>query len=546
MSEKIKVGIILQETIIEQWIFKTIERLRMTDFADIVLVLNPENSDKNSEKNPSLIFRMHEIIDSILYSGRYSYNTLIECSALIKDVPVISYSEAESFQRNVNEIETRISSAWPELEILLNFSNQAVPDTLLKRSKYGLLTFKVGRNGSPGNSNAAYYSLVTHQPEIECFVTLASIGENEIVVCRSSVSKFSNSIHINLNRVLGLAELLIPRVVRWLCQKDRRLMNKLARETSPDIAPALTVFDSPSSYEALKNLIRIQMRSLKKKVFYLDNEYWFLLFSQNDQFNPLNGSFKEFLKLKPSKDCYWADPFLVYEQGKHYLFIEEYSYRTGRGHLAVLQPDGEGHFQQSEVILKAPYHLSYPFIFKYEDTFYMIPETKAERVIQIYRCRNFPGDWEFVTNLMEDVAAADTTVFYYKNRWWLFTSIDMLNNPEISFGELFLYYSDDLFAGKWTSHPLNPVVTEIRQSRPAGRIFEHNGMIIRPSQDCSGGYGKAVNLNQIIMLTESEYEEKIITRFAPDSNSELAGMHTFNSSHGFYVLDACILRKRFN
>jgi hypothetical protein len=175
----------------------------------------------------------------------------------------------------------------------------------------------------------------------------------------------------------------------------------------------------------------------------------------------------------------------------------------------------------------------------------MIPETKSEKVVQIYRCTNFPDNWEYVTNLMENVAAADTTVFYYRNKWWLFTSIDILNNTDIGFGELFLFYADDLFSGRWQSHPQNPIVTDISQSRPAGRIFELNGTLIRPSQDCSGGYGKAVNLNQIVKLTEMEYEEKRTRRLAPDWDPNLVGMHTFNSDHGFYVLDVCTPRKRF-
>lgn len=546
MSEKIKIGIILQDILVEQWIFKVIERLFKSDFAEILLILNKGSQNNDVDKKSSLIFRFHEFLDGWLYRGRYSYNSLIDSSSLVKNLPPVSFFEAEDSFSPTNAMETSFTWGLTKPDLLLNFSQYTVPGKLLKLSKYGLLTFKVEQDGYPGSSKAAYHSLVNSRPEIEGFVTLISDGEDEKVVCKSSVSTFSNSVHINLDRVLGLAELLIPRVVEWLYLKDERLMKKLDGEPSVNCSPALPVFYSPSPYEALGNLIRIQLNSLRKKLLYLDNEYWFLLIRRSDHFDPLNDKYTEFQKLNPPKGCYWADPFVVSEQGMHLLFIEEYSYKTGRGHLALLQPDMDGQYRKSKMILKTPYHLSYPFIFKHDGTYYMIPETKSEKVIQIYRSKNFPEGWEFVTNLMEKVSAADTTVVYYSNKWWLFTSIDMLNNPAISFGELFLFYADDLFSGKWRSHPQNPIITDINQSRPAGRVFEHDGKLIRPSQDCSGGYGKAVNMNLIVTLNETNYEEKKITRISPDWDSKLIGMHTFNSDSGFYILDACKLRSRIS
>ena len=545
MKEKIKIGIIIQETIVEHWIFKVLDKLFKADFAEIVVIFKAGRQDQILENKPSKVFRFHETLDSWLYRGRYDYNSLIDCSALFGRAHVMFLEQPELFSRHFNEVEATIALEGIEPDILLNFSQEAVSGQLLKLAKYGVLTFKVEGQCCPGSPTTAYYSLIAGKPEIECYVTLTKDDAPETVVCRSSVAIFSNSIHINRNRVLGLAELLIPRAIELFFLKDDRLMSKINRNTSNNYLTALPDLKSPSSFEALKNLIRIQIHSLKKKVLYLDNENWFLHYRNSDTFNPLTGRYDDFLRLEAPSGYYWADPFVVYEQDKYYLFVEEYIYKTGRGHLAVLKPDDKGLYGKSEVILKKPYHLSYPFVFKYDGEYFMIPETKSEKVVQIYRCTNFPDNWEYVTNLMENVAAADTTVFYYRNKWWLFTSIDILNNTDIGFGELFLFYADDLFSGRWQSHPQNPIVTDISQSRPAGRIFELNGTLIRPSQDCSGGYGKAVNLNQIVKLTEMEYEEKRTRRLAPDWDPNLVGMHTFNSDHGFYVLDVCTPRKRF-
>jgi hypothetical protein len=72
--------------------------------------------------------------------------------------------------------------------------------------------------------------------------------------------------------------------------------------------------------------------------------------------------------------------------------------------------------------------------------------------------------------------------------------------------ETFLYFSDRLDTG-WTPHPRNPVVSDVRRARPAGRPFLYNDLVIRPAQDCSGRYGSKVVFNAVEVLTPDDYEE---------------------------------------
>jgi len=544
-SARIRIGIILESAIVEKWTFKVLERLRTTDFIEVIYIICPSQNKSGEENLPSLMFRFHQLLDSWLYKNRFDYNRLIDCTEAIKGSVMINIDQSGNPDSHVIIPHGLSRSQDKDLDLLINFTSHEVPQYLMAETTLGVLSFNIEGKRYPGNREAAYLSLASRRPEIDCHVSLTIDGYQEQTVVRSSVSTFSNSIHINRSRVLGLAELLIPRAVRYFYEmkKDGRPLQKeapLQKEPASGIQ-----FHPTSSFAALINFIGIHFRSLRKKLFYLNNENWCLLYKWDSPTESLRGEYSDLENLLPPEGFYWADPFAVLEAGKIFLFVEEYPYETCRGHLAVIRQDESGSFGESTVILKKPYHLSYPFIFKHEGEYFMIPETKAERVIQLYHCSNFPEKWEFVTNLMENVAAADTTVFFHRDKWWLFTSLDILNNPEINFGELFLFYTDDLFSGHWISHPNNPVVSEISKSRPAGGIFETDGMLIRPSQDCSGGYGKAVNLNHIVRISETEYEETTIKRIAPDWNPEMVGMHTFNYTNGFYVLDACKLRKRF-
>jgi hypothetical protein len=98
----------------------------------------------------------------------------------------------------------------------------------------------------------------------------------------------------------------------------------------------------------------------------------------------------------------------------------------------------------------------------------------------------------------------------------------------------------------WTPHPSNPIITDVRTARPAGRIFIHDQKIYRPSQDCSGSYGKAFNLNEITILNEREYSEKMISKIGAKSESGQAGTHTFNFDENITLIDVYTFCKRFS
>ena len=97
---------------------------------------------------------------------------------------------------------------------------------------------------------------------------------------------------------------------------------------------------------------------------------------------------------------------------------------------------------------------------------------------------------------------------------------------------------------RWESHPLNPIVSDVRTARPAGKMFVRDGKICRPSQNCDGRYGIGFNLNHVTKLTESEYEEVLLCDIKPDWDKKLKGTHTLNFDKDFTVIDVYSFRKR--
>jgi hypothetical protein len=250
-------------------------------------------------------------------------------------------------------------------------------------------------------------------------------------------------------------------------------------------------------------------------------------------------------RLIPPIHKIYGDPFPVEKDGKFYLFFEEmFTFNpvlSGTISLTEIDPQ-TGKAGKIRQVLKRNYHLSYPMIFKWENEFYMTPETGQNKTIELFRAAPFPDKWEFVKVLIPDVKARDTTIFEKDGKFWLFTCYSE-RNPDIGdYVSEQLYYSLHIFSaetplGPWKAHPGNPVKQDSRNTRSAGHIFNWNGEWIRPVQDCSPYYGYAVIFNRIDVLNDETYQETEIGKLLPPRVRGMIGVHTFNHCHGMTVID---------
>ena len=231
---------------------------------------------------------------------------------------------------------------------------------------------------------------------------------------------------------------------------------------------------------------------------------------------------------------FYADPFILWREGKAHVFCEDLPYATGRGVIAHYTIDAAGHASQPEIVLQRPYHLSYPFIFEHEGTTYMIPETAQNKNIELYRCDHFPDQWSFVCVLIDQIEAADATLLWHEGRWWIFASL--AGEGRSSWDALGLFYADQL-EGPWQAHCGNPVVIDASQARPAGAIFQQEGALIRPAQDCRGGYGRGVHLCRIDRLDPKAYQQTVIDALHPSALWGYSGLHTLNRAGPWEIFD---------
>jgi hypothetical protein len=225
--------------------------------------------------------------------------------------------------------------------------------------------------------------------------------------------------------------------------------------------------------------------------------------------------------------------------------MEEYIYDAGKAHIAVITMEEDGSHSEPVKVLDEPYHLAYPCVFEHDGTYYMTPDAGANRTVDLYQCTQFPDQWEHHATLLNGVDAVDPTLFFHEDTWWLFVNVREQEGAS-NWDELFLFYADEFDSTKWKPHPKNPIISDVRRARPAGRLFRHEGILYRPSQDSSGWYGRALNLNEVTCLTKERYEERKVTGLQPNWEKGLHAVHSFSHARKLTVLDGATYRLPFS
>jgi hypothetical protein len=193
-----------------------------------------------------------------------------------------------------------------------------------------------------------------------------------------------------------------------------------------------------------------------------------------------------------------ADPFMVRRGGAWYLFFECLCLNTRRGVISVAVSSDGLAWRYQQVVLREPFHLSYPYVFEWEGEWYMVPESAEAGAVRLYRATDFPGDWQYVGPLLTG-CYYDASMLRYADRWWLFAQDDSAC--------LTLHHAE-ILTGPWHAHPASPIVRgDVRVSRPGGRLIEHEGSIIRFAQDGYPNYGSSVRALRVEELSTTAYRE---------------------------------------
>ena len=291
----------------------------------------------------------------------------------------------------------------------------------------------------------------------------------------------------NNNHCFLRSSLFVPRTLQRLYNEgEKAFFDRIEKENKKINFNKYALSDAPDNTEFLALFIK---HAYHTGAFYYSHIFfrnqWFLMYDLNDG---ISTSFPHFKKIIPPSDRFWADPQVFFKDDVYYIFIEEYLYKKKKAHISLIEMQQSGKYSDPVKVLEEPFHLSYPHVFESDGILYMIPETHHAKSINLYQCTGFPTEWKHRAVLIDSVDAVDATILFHKNKWWLFTNIAEPEGTSLQ-NELYLFSSDNLLSQNWKSHPMNPVISDVKRARPAGKIFKRNGQLIRPSQCAIPGMG---------------------------------------------------------
>jgi hypothetical protein len=351
---------------------------------------------------------------------------------------------------------------------------------------------------------------------------------------------------------IGLPAIEQPtRFAASLDQVTSRLVEGLVRIVA-DIAagkaaprPSTTPSTISARRAMLPSALRLGARWIATKLgrardrTFRDRTRWHVAWRRVDtDTGPMPGELRlsDFQLLRDDGKRFYADPFVVVRDGVSHVFIEELPDDTGIGVISHFTISATGIATKPAVVLATGTHLSYPFVFEHGGETWMMPESAAAGGLDLYRCRRFPDQWVHEARLL-DGRFHDATLFSHEGRLWIAAATEAYQSS--TWDALSLFYADDLFGG-WCEHARNPVIVDARCARPAGPLWRAGSELLRPAQDCSGGYGSKLSIRRVLSLTPAEFAEEPAGTIAFAAKRRILGPHTLSRCGDLETIDLCV------
>jgi hypothetical protein len=544
----LRIGLLLDSFVQRKWIHRVISEIQLSGLAEIVVVIKNEASasQESSGRLKSywrnrkyLLYALYGKIDERRVKVQPNAFEPVDLKPLLGDTPIVSvtpemkkYSDwfAEETLKEIREF---------NLDVALCFGFRILKGEALNIARHGVWSFHHGDNLVNRGGPAGFWEVMDGVPVTGSVLQILTEDlDNGRVIYRSwSPTADRFSVKSNRNNLYWKSASFVIRKLKELADGLPLVPadNQLYRPYSNRL------YRMPTNRQMVPCLSRLGAKYVASKFeAALNSDQWALAYRFRSGPCDSNNTLYRFKNLLPPKDRFWADPFAIKAGDHYYVFIEEYPYDVGKGHISVIELDRKGVVSGPRKVLEREYHLSYPFVFEWNGDYYMLPETAANKTLELYRAKSFPYVWQPEKVLMTDVRAKDATLAEIDGTWWMFVSIAEHSIPD----ELYVFSAPSPL-GPWTPHRRNPVKSDVRGSRPAGALFEWNGEVYRPAQDSSGRYGYAISINRVTQLDHDQFREEQVSSVLPNWSEGLLATHTISIAEDLTVVDCLLKRSRW-
>jgi hypothetical protein len=526
------VGVIVDGWAIAAWRHRAIWELVHENGAPAVAVLL-EGAPVPAPR--SRVFRAYAALDRRLFGSARDPEARVDARPLLSDCPLLDARAVAAGTCFAVPPATLEALRAQSLDVLLQLGGGRLEGDALGVARLGLWVFAHDEDARAGR--APLWEEIARGEIVTETRLVARTPAGETTLYRSHASTQPNSLVRNRGGACWKSADFPSRAVRAFSEGreppfDGGLtIDAPLRAPRPPRARDVVRFAATATRRVARNRARLRRA----------DRVWFLAARRHGgvpfETAPLTG----FEALPCPGDRFHADPILVHDGARHHLFFEDADRRSGLGVIAWREIGRDGRAGPSQVVLAAEHHLSYPFVFRWRDAWWMIPETSEKRTVEIHRAVEFPLRWQLEKVLFHDVAAVDATIHEQDGRLWMF--VGMSRGGAALGDELYLFHAESPL-GDWIPHPWNPIVSDVRRARPAGPLYRSGGALWRPGQDSAGDYGAALWLNRVDVLDERAYRETPVRRIDPDWVPGGMCTHTYVRAGDFELLDGRVWMPR--
>jgi hypothetical protein len=524
LRRKLRVGIFAEATRQPSWVAKAFSIVAESDVAEITVVVTGTSDSRAAPWH----WRAYVRVDrSIFRATSTQHADLIAVLPNVRNITIPTreaWGDAAHFWRaDVQRLQLDVAFALGEID-------DAVLEGL---ARHGVWRYCFGSQLHSIEPLAGVREAVNGETVTTAALKVRFASQDERLLFQSYTCTCPFSVSRNRDNVFSKSEQFPIRALSRLHERGVEWLRECPEATDAARTPSV---DIESSIYAISRIgARLGRRALQNV---LTVEQWFIAF-RFEAPGKFCTDLSRFRRLIPPRDRLWADPFALERDGRYFIFFEELIFAEKKGHISMMEIARDGTCSSPIRVLERDYHLSYPFLTEFGGKLYMVPETFQNRTVEIYRCVDFPSQWRRERVLVDDAPCADATLHHADDRWWMFVNIGAGGaKPD---EELHLFFADELL-GEWRPHRENPVKSDVRSSRPAGRLYTHHGHVYRPAQIGAPLYGAGISVNQVLELTPYAYREREVDRIVPWPGT--LGVHTLNSAGKLTVLDGFIRRPR--
>ena len=445
----LRIGILLDGLSLPRCFEQVIDHIMRSNFAKIELLIirAPTSPDmarrcqpswrvlwdkiSDSKRRKHLGFSIYQKLDQKYFLGPNDPKEEIDCTDKLSGIeslqitPIVKGFVHRFAPTDIEEIRKR------DLDVILRFGFNILRGEILTAARYGVWSYHHGDNefyrGGPPYFWELYERSKLSGVILQILTEDLDAGH---VLAKANFSTVQGGLSTIQNRFTpywGAVHLVIQKLYElhnygWEYLQKRLIPNKPYQGKR-------RIYRTPTNWELVKWFVpALADKSLRRFARILKGEeisLWRIALRKGSrqllyQVDPGNRS--EFIWLTPPNGHFHADPFLVEHRGSIWMFFEDYIYSESKGAIVCREISPEGELGEMRTVLRRPYHLSYPFVFKHDGRYYLIPESASNRTVELYRATEFPHQWTLEKVLFRG-KAVDTTVFNDDGTFWFFTTL---------------------------------------------------------------------------------------------------------------------------